>query len=131
MLAAVLAGTKINRRTCAAAAADPNLLATDLADYLVERGVPFRQAHHTVGALVSMAEKNKTPLNKLPLEAVQKVEKRLDKDWRKVFDLSAAMKKRNHIGMPGPRRVNRQIARWARARSSAGCPKPNRIDQFA
>ena len=112
VLGAVLAGTKFNRRACAAAAADPNLLATDLADYLVERGVPFRKAHHTVGALVALAEKNKTTLDKLPLEAAQKIEKSLGKDWRKVFDLSAAMKKRNRTGMPGPLQVKRQLARW-------------------
>ena len=57
LMAAMLRNTKVNRAACAAAASDPALLATDLADYLVSKGMPFRQAHHAVGAVVALAEK--------------------------------------------------------------------------
>ena len=57
--AGALDGAVINEDQCRAAASDPLLLATDLADYLVEQGVPFRQAHHVVGALVSLAEEKR------------------------------------------------------------------------
>ena len=50
VLEATVRGMTFNRERCAAAASDPALLATDLADYLVSRGVPFRVAHYAVGA---------------------------------------------------------------------------------
>ena len=59
------------RAACAAAASDPALLATDLADYLVKKGMPFRQAHHVVGAVVALAEKTGKPLNQLTLAELQ------------------------------------------------------------
>ena len=62
VLAGTVADAVIQREACARAVADPALLATDLADYLVERGVPFREAHHVVGAVVKLAETTNTPL---------------------------------------------------------------------
>ena len=61
VLAGVLAGLKVNAARCAAAVADPALLATDLADYLVRKGVPFREAHHAVGTVVRLAEQQALP----------------------------------------------------------------------
>ena len=74
LMAAMLQNTKINRAACAAAASDPVLLATDLADYLVRRGMPFRQAHHAVGAVVALAEILDKPLNRLTLAELQSVD---------------------------------------------------------
>src|SRR6185295_12619513 len=65
VLAGALGGMKVNRAKCAAAVADPALLATDLADYLVRRGVPFREAHPAVGAVVKLAEQKRVPLDAL------------------------------------------------------------------
>lgn len=65
VLAGTLAGMKVNRTRCAEAVADPALLATDLADYLVLRGVPFREAHHAVGAVVKLAEGEAVKLDQL------------------------------------------------------------------
>ena len=63
VLAATLAGAKLNKQACAHAVSDPTLLATDLADYFVLRGVAFRDAHHAVGELVAIAEHKKCQLN--------------------------------------------------------------------
>src|SRR5204863_837753 len=65
LMAAMLRNVSVNRAACLAAASDPALLATDLADYLVRKGMPFRRAHHVVGAVVALAEKSGQPLNKL------------------------------------------------------------------
>src|SRR5262249_7761667 len=54
---AMLEHTRANPEVCLAAASDPALLATDLADYLVRKGLPFRQAHHAVGKLVALSER--------------------------------------------------------------------------
>ena len=99
---------------CAAAVADPLLLATDVADYLVRAGVPFREAHHVVGHLVALAEKTGTPLDALPFEAVKAVHPALKPDWVKVFDLKTAMASRERVGMPGPKQVKKQLAAWRR-----------------
>ena len=76
LCAAMLEHTKVNREACRAAASDPALLATDLADYLVRKGLPFRQAHHAVGALVALAERLGKPLNQLTLAELRSVEKK-------------------------------------------------------
>ena len=112
LMAAMLQNTKINRAACAAAAGDPALLATDLADYLVRKGMPFRQAHHAVGAVVALAEKSGKPLNRLTLAELQAVDKTFGRDAMGVFDLKRAMAKRNLTGAPGTKEVVKQLARW-------------------
>jgi len=112
IMAAMLRHTAVNRAACAAAAGDPALLATDLADYLVKKGMPFRQAHHAVGAVVALAEKTGKPLNRLTLAELQSVDKAFGRDALGVFDLKRAMAKRNLIGAPGTKEVAKQLARW-------------------
>jgi argininosuccinate lyase len=112
VLGQTLAGLRPDEASCAKAVADPLLLATDLADYLVLKGVAFRKAHHVVGALVKLAEDKKTPINQLSLTEVQGVCELLDKDWIEVFQLETAMAKRIGTGMPGPVQVQIEIERW-------------------
>jgi argininosuccinate lyase len=112
LMAAVLRNTRVNREACDRAASDPALLATDLADYLVRKGMPFRQAHHIVGSVVALAEKAGKPLNALTLGELQSVDKTFGRDALAVFDLKKAMAKRNIIGAPGTKEVARQLARW-------------------
>jgi argininosuccinate lyase len=112
VLAGTIAGLVVNRSRCAEAVSDPALLATDLADYLVNKGVPFREAHHAVGAVVKIAEKLSVKLNNLPIEEVQSVHKEFGADWVKVFDLEHATAKRTGTGMPGKAQTKKQFARW-------------------
>jgi argininosuccinate lyase len=112
VLAGTLAGLAVHRARCAAAVADPALLATDLADYLVRRGVPFRGAHHAVGAVVKLAAENSMRIDQLPIEAVKKIHPGFAADWVKIFDLTPAMARRKGTGMPGPVQIRRQFARW-------------------
>jgi argininosuccinate lyase len=112
VLREVLRGTTFREERCAAAVADPLLLATDLADYLVRKGVAFREAHHAIGTLVSLAAKNAVPLNRLTLAQVQGVHAAFDADWSSVFNLQTAFQSREKTGMPGPAQVAAQIARW-------------------
>src|SRR6266850_5984512 len=74
LMTAMLQNISVNERSCAAASADPTLLATDLADYLVRKGMPFRKAHHVVGAVVALAEKSGKPMNQLKLADLQSVD---------------------------------------------------------
>ena len=112
IFSAMLRNVKINRAACAAAASDPALLATDLADYLVKKGMPFRQAHHVVGAVVALAEKTGKPLNQLTLAELQNVNPTFGRDALGVFNLKTAMAKRNLTGAPGTKEVAKQLARW-------------------
>src|SRR5205823_1807081 len=106
--AAMLQQVTFNRDVCSRAAADPALLATDLADYLVRKGVPFRKAHHAVGELVALAEKKRKVLNQLTVEEFQSVETAFQKDVLKVFSPGGALGKRNLPGGPGPAEVKKQ-----------------------
>jgi argininosuccinate lyase len=112
IMAAMLKNTKVNKPVCACAAADPALLATDLADYLVRKGMPFRQAHHAVGAIVALAEILDKPLNRLTLAELQTVDNKFGRDALAVFDLKTAMAKRNLPGAPGTKEVAKQLKRW-------------------
>ncbi len=112
LLAAMLRHTKVNKPACAAAAGDPALLATDLADYLVRKGMAFRPAHHVVGAVVALAEKVGKPLNQLTLAELQSVDKTFSRDALGVFNLKKAMASRNITGAPGTKEVAKQLARW-------------------
>lgn len=114
LMAAMLANTKVNAATCAAAASDPALLATDLADYLVKKGMPFRAAHHVVGAVVAFAEKNGKPLDKLTVAEFRELSPKFSADVGNVFNLDQAMRRRSLTGAPGTQEVKRQLARWTK-----------------
>ena len=118
IVAAMLQNTSVNAAACAAASADPSLLATDLADYLVRKGMPFRQAHHVVGAVVALAESAGKKLNQLSLTDLQGVDKNFAKDVTEVFNLDKALAQRNIVGAPGTKEVQQQIARWRKALAS-------------
>ncbi|HWA29174.1 MAG TPA: argininosuccinate lyase [Lacunisphaera sp.] len=112
VLAGTVAGMTVQKNRCAAAVADPALLATDLADYLVRRGVAFRVAHHAVGAVVKLAEQKGVALNGLSLADVKAIHPAFGRDWAGSFDLEKAMARRTGTGMPGPKQVARQFKRW-------------------
>ncbi|MBL6912128.1 MAG: argininosuccinate lyase [Puniceicoccaceae bacterium] len=114
-VAACLPGVRADASRCAVAVADPALLATDVVDYLVNKGVPFREAHHVVGALVGLSEELETPLNQLPYAEVCKIHEALSEDWIQAFDLERALAARDKPGMPGPKQVAARIAHWRSA----------------
>jgi argininosuccinate lyase len=114
LMTAMMKNTSVNEAACARAASDPALLATDLADYLVRKRLPFRQAHHIVGAVVALAERKGTPLNRLTLEELQSVDRNFGGDALKVFDLKHGLAQRNILGAPGTKAVRQQLARWRR-----------------
>jgi argininosuccinate lyase len=114
LTAAMLAHIEVDREVCSLAASDPQLLATDLADYLVRQGVPFREAHHAVGALVTLAEQAGIPLNQLTAAQFTSIHAGFGPDVQDVFDLKRSMARRNLPGGPGAREVDRQLKSWQR-----------------
>ncbi len=107
--AEMIAAMTINEAVCEAAASDPLLLATDLADYLVKKGIPFRQAHELVGKAVAESVARKIPLDKLDLSEVDKA---YGEDAKDVFDLNTALKARTNPGAPSISNVKSQVKRW-------------------
>jgi len=91
------------------AALDEGMLATDLADYLVGKGVPFREAHGLVGKAVRRSIDTNMPLSKLPLDDYRTISDKFDVDLYAVFDFMASVKKRNSIGGTAPDAVQAQI----------------------
>ena len=105
-------GTLFNEEKCESAASDPLLLATDLADFLVSSGLPFRQAHHVVGELVGLAESKGVSLTDISDEEASGISEFLTGKWREVFDLKRAFSMREKPGMPGPNQIATRIAHW-------------------
>ncbi len=105
----------VNEKACADASSDPSLLATDLADYLVRQGVPFRQAHHAIGGLVAHAEASRKSLAQLTLDEFLKFDPHFQREALQIFDLNGAMSRRVVTGSPGVKQVRKQLARWKRA----------------
>ncbi|KAF1355256.1 L-Aspartase-like protein [Delphinella strobiligena] len=80
------------------ASLSPDMLATDLADYLVRKGVPFRETHHISGQVVALAEKESTPMDQLSFEQLQTVDSRFEKDILEVFDYQKSVEMRSASG---------------------------------
>lgn len=80
------------------ASLSPDMLATDLADYLVRKGVPFRETHHISGQVVALAEQESTPMDQLSFEQLQTVDSRFEKDILEVFDYQKSVEMRSASG---------------------------------
>jgi len=94
------------------AALDDAMLATDLADELVRRGVPFREAHGKVGRLVRRSFELRVPLRELPLVEYQAVQPDLDMAIYTTFDFTRSVARKESLGGTAPQRVREQCARW-------------------
>lgn len=108
--AGALASTKFNAERLRAAAANPALLATEAADYLVRKGVPFRQAHDIVGKVLREAEKQGVSFNALPLEKLKQVSPAFEADFAKSLSLDAALSAKKVPGGTAPESVKAAIA---------------------
>ena len=112
VFSAMLPKIEINRGRMEAAASDPNLLATDMAEYLAKKGTPFREAHYIVGKLVAHGAKAKVPLNQIPIAELKKVSPLFDVDVANLFDVRRSLAARTATGAPAPGNIAAQIARW-------------------
>jgi argininosuccinate lyase len=89
---------------------DAQLLATDVADYLVRAGVPFRESHEVVGRLVRVAEEQGVPLSRLPVDAFREEHVAFGDDVMDVFQWSASADARDTDGGTSRRAVLKQLA---------------------
>ncbi|MHC1771474.1 MAG: argininosuccinate lyase [Flexilinea sp.] len=85
-------------------------LATDIADYLVKKGMPFREAHHAVGKAVKLSETTGTDLAKIPLEKWQEISPLFDDAVYAIFSLEASISQRSSWGGTSRNQVMKQLA---------------------
>lgn len=105
MLGALTFRTDKMRAACAAG----YLNATELADYLVGKGVPFRQAHHITGKAVALAESRGVGLEALEIDTLRTLCPHIDADVYDILDYATAVRRRETPGGTGPHSVMRQI----------------------
>jgi argininosuccinate lyase len=106
----VIATLKVNAANMAVAL-DEGMLATELADYLVSKGIPFRDSHRLVGQAVRQAEEDGCTLSTLPLEAYQAIDVRFGSDLYDALDFRRAVERRRVPCGTATRAVREQIER--------------------
>ena len=92
-----------------AAAITPDMLSTDLADYLVGKGLPFREAHAVAGRVVRVADEKQVALDQVPLRELRVLDGRFEQDVVEVFDVEAALERRSSLGGTAPSAVRDQL----------------------
>jgi argininosuccinate lyase len=105
-----LSTTKFNAERMRAAASDPLLLATEAADYLVHKGIPFRQGHDIVGKILREAEKQNVPWTSLPLETLKKIAPEFEADFAAGLSVDAALAAKKVPGGTAPESVRAAIS---------------------
>jgi argininosuccinate lyase len=120
VLAAMLPGLRVNAERMEAAAAESYTLATDLADYLAQRGLAFRQAHEAVARLVRYAEEQGKGLGQLSLEEYRRFSPLFEEDVLGRLDARAAVEARDVPGGTSSRRVTAALRRARRRLEGQG-----------
>jgi argininosuccinate lyase len=110
VLKIMLDGAEVDREACEAAASTGHGNATELADHLVERGVPFRDAHAQVGELVRFATQSGSELQDLSLDQIKSVCPRAGEDVHDCLTLTSCLARRDVIGGTNPERVARALS---------------------
>jgi len=114
VFAGLLAGIEPVAERMRAAVLEGHATATDLADYLVEKGVPFREAHELVARAVREAEARRCDLSQLPLATLRRFSPRIGADVLARLTPEGSVARRNHLGGTAPARVRSAAARARR-----------------
>ncbi|MEI6352097.1 MAG: argininosuccinate lyase [Verrucomicrobiota bacterium] len=112
IFAAMLREIQVNEGPAAAAVSDWNLLATDLADYLVLHGVPFRKAHEIIGKTVALCLERGAGFAELALEDYQALSLAFEPDVFEILNVHRSIDARTNVGAPGSNNVQAQLKHW-------------------
>ncbi|MEG0820241.1 MAG: argininosuccinate lyase [Burkholderiaceae bacterium] len=118
--AEMVPGIEPQRATLRRAAEEGYSTATDLADYLTKRGVPFRDSHEAVGRAVRLASERNIELPQLTLAELQTFSPVIGEDVFEVLTVDGSVAARNHVGGTAPAQVRAQVARWQQRLSDRG-----------
>ena len=111
VFAGMIPSMKIKRKNLARAAASGYSTATDLADYLVRKGVAFRDAHEIVGQAVRLAIDSGRELSAMALDELKKLSAVIGQDVYEVLTVEGSLKARNHLGGTAPAQVREAVKR--------------------
>ena len=121
IFAEMVGGISVNPETMERAALKGYATATDLADYMVKKGLPFRDAHEAVAHAVKTAIARKVDLSELPLDVLKQFNSKIEKDVYDVLSLRGSVNARNILGGTAPAQVRAQIQRH---RQRLACARP-------
>ncbi len=113
-LAGAVETARFHSERMAEALGSGEALATDVAEYLVERGVPFREAHGAVGKAAAHAVREGRSMASLTAEEWRSFHPRFERDVRGCFDAGRSLRRREVTGGPGPRQVRAELRRWTK-----------------
>ncbi|HEY6240035.1 MAG TPA: argininosuccinate lyase [Burkholderiales bacterium] len=114
VFAELIPGIRANAAAMRAAATEGYATATDLADYLVRKGLAFRDAHEAAAQAVRFAEESGRELDALPLAELRRFSAKVEKDVYRVLTLEGSVASRSHLGGTAPARVRAAIRRARR-----------------
>ncbi len=120
IMAEMVGGIKVKAEAMEAAALKGYATATDLADYMTKKGLPFRDAHETVAHAVKLAIGQGLDLSQLPLETLQGLHPSITADVTQVLTLRGSLNARNVLGGTAPEQVRAQIKRHQARLASTG-----------
>ena len=106
----VLRNISVNNARASAAASSGYMNATELADYLVRKGMPFREAHEVVGKIVMRAVELRKEIAELPLEELRKFSKLIDADVYEALSLESTLNSKSQLGGTAPNKVTEALA---------------------
>jgi argininosuccinate lyase len=112
VFAEMISGLSVKTEHTRLAASDPMLLATDLADYVVKKGLPFRQGHEVIGKLVAFSIGERRGFADFTLEEYQRFWTGFEADVYEVLKVETALTARANPGAPSPANVRQQIEKW-------------------
>ncbi len=118
VFAEMISGMDVRAENTKKAASDPMLLATDLADWLVKKGLPFRHAHEVIGKLVAFSISEERGFADLTLKEYQQFWAGFDESLFSVLKLDTALAARQNVGAPSPANIAAQLQRWRKVLSA-------------
>jgi len=114
IMARMIPTVRVNRDAIERALDEDSILAVDVAEYLVRKGVPFRRAHGVVGRIVAAAERADKNLRDLSLKELRRYAKAFDENVREVLDRKRSLKRKASAGGTAPAMVKSEVRRWKR-----------------
>ena len=114
MLAAMIPTLRVDTRRAAQTAAQEDLCATDLAEFLVQRGVAFRDAHEAVGRLLTWAQANQRSLRDTPLAQWRRFSPAFTPAALRLLDARGSVARKRSSGSTNPRQVRAALTAWRR-----------------
>ncbi len=112
IMAAMVDSMQVNKDRFTSEIDGSFMLATDLADYLVKKGIPFREAHNILGEVVKFATEQNKKLNKISLEEYKTFSQNFEEDVFNSLSAETCLENKKTFGSPNPQMVEKQIKDW-------------------